>query len=101
MADKTPEPKLVRVYNRSRRSFIHNQWTVAPATFSEIPADVAELLVKSYPLDVVEAAVAQKELGGLSAVVAEKNAEIEKLKAELAAAKAGKTKGGKPATDDV
>lgn len=90
MADKTPQAKLVRVYNRSRRSFIHDKWTVAPATYSEIPEDVAELLIKSYPLDVLEAATAQKELGGLAAVVAEKNAEIEKLKAELAAAKAKK-----------
>jgi hypothetical protein len=92
MADptKTEEVKLVRIYNRSRRAFIHGKFNVGPG-FHEIPTDVAALLLKSYPMEIIEAAVAHKELGGLGAVVSEQKAEIEKLKAELEALKAPKT----------
>lgn len=91
MAEKTPEITTVRVYNRSRRAFIHGKHNVGPG-FHDLPPDVATLLLKSYPSDLVEAAVAHKELGGLGAVVTEQKAEIEKLKAELEALKASKGK---------
>lgn len=91
MADPIKAPAFVRVYNRSRRAFIHGKHNIGPG-FHEIPTDVAERLLKDYPLDLVEAAIAHKELGGLGAVVAEQKEEIAKLKAELDALKTPKGK---------
>lgn len=69
--------KLVRVYNRGQRSFLHAEHKLHGGAFAEVPRAVAENWLKMFPNDVIEAAVAQKELGGLGAELAETKTRLE------------------------
>jgi hypothetical protein len=93
--EKKPEPHpddvtetnpLIRIYNRSARTYIHGKHKAVPAAFSEVPKNIADLWTKSFPDEIVEAATAQKELGGANAVIAELKAKLAESEKKLSAA---------------
>lgn len=86
-------PTMTRVYNRSGRSFIHDKFIAAPHTFTDVPAEVADLWLKDYPKDIIESATAQRELGGAQAELAEAKNRIAELEAALKAAETKKVAG--------
>ena len=91
MKDQTPAPKqekIVRVYNRGSRSFIHGEHKIVGASFAEVPESIAQNWMKLFPNDVIEAGIAQKELGGLGAELAEVRAQLTSTTTELVDVKA-------------
>jgi protein subunit release factor A len=83
MPEKTPTEKTVRVYNRSRRSFIHGPHSAPAASFADVPESVAQNWMKLFPNDVVEAGIAQKELGGAQAELAETKVKLATAEARI------------------
>ena len=83
----TTEP-LVRLYNRSNRSFIHGKYIAAPNSFVEVPEKVAAIWLDHFPTQVIGGAQANKELGGAQAELNALKAEHEKALAENAKLKA-------------
>jgi hypothetical protein len=88
----TPAERIVRVYNRSKRTFTHGEYRLAGGTFAEVPENVASNWMKMFENDVVEAGIAQRELGGLGAELAAAKTRITELEAELAKLKEKKAK---------
>jgi hypothetical protein len=88
----TPAEQIVRVYNRSQRTFTHGEYRLAGGTFTEVPESVARNWQKMFENDVVEAGIAQRELGGLGAELAAAKTRITELEAELAKFKEKKVK---------
>lgn len=80
---ETPKEKIVRIYNRGQRSFIHGEHKSIGASFAEVPESVALNWMKLFPNDVVEAGVAQKELGGLGAELVETKAKLAKAESRI------------------
>lgn len=95
------QTQLVSIYNRSDRSFIHGKFMVSPRTFSDVPAEVAALLIKNYSADIVERGVAVKELNGVHAELAEVRTQLAAAEARVKELEAAATKSKKPASADV
>jgi len=102
MAEKTtpaaPVP-TVRVYNRSGRTFIHGKHLVSGNTFTDLPEDVATLLLEGYPSDIVESGVASRELNGAAIALAEANTKLAAAEARIAELE--KPKKTKPSASDA
>lgn len=95
---KTPaaEP-LVSIYNRSRRSYIHDKYTIAGSTFTEVPQKVAEYLLKTFPTDLVERGVANRELNGVQIDLAETRQKLADAEARIKELEAAAAKAATPA----
>jgi len=87
---------LIRVYNRSERSFIlddidpetqktKRQWKVTGGGFSKVPQRIAERLQRDYPRDIVGDEEAQVLVRGAQARADALQKENDELKAKLAA----------------
>jgi BMFP domain-containing protein YqiC len=70
----------VRIYNKSRRSFLHGEHKAPANAFSEVPRKIADLWIEQFPNDVVLASDAQKEINGMAT-------ELEAARAELKTAR--------------
>ena len=91
-----PAPRLVRLYNKSRRQFTHKHegvdYVSAPSSFASVHEEVAALWLKAFPDDFIGNEDAEKNLDAgtaekakLEADLAAAKAELEELKKQIAA----------------
>lgn len=43
MSDSAPTAQLVRVFNRGLHTFTHDQYSLAPGAFLDVPTDIAKI----------------------------------------------------------
>jgi hypothetical protein len=87
-SDVSDDNPIVRVYNKTGRTFVYGKYRVAPNSFGDAPASVAEFWLKTFPDQVIGNEIAARELGGATARLAEAHAKIKALETENAALKA-------------
>ena len=79
---------LVRVYNKTSRTFIHGKYRAPAGSFGLVPAVLAAFWVGTRDNEIIDAAVASKELGGANARIADLQGQIAALTKENADLKA-------------
>lgn len=89
-ANEARDPKdleIVRVYNRARKQFRHDDYLAQPSSFVEIPRWLAVKWMAMFPDDIItgEAALSNIDASAIKAAESEKkNAALEQEKAALA-----------------
>lgn len=79
---------LVRVYNKTPRTFIHGKYRAPAGSFGLVPQVLADFWTGTLVDQVIEAAVATRELGGANARIADLQGQIAALTKENADLKA-------------
>lgn len=71
----------MKIYNKGRRIFQHDEFSINPATFKEIPDEIAEMWLKDYPAELVAADDHRKAIAGAAVALAAKDEELAAVKA--------------------
>lgn len=71
----------MKIYNKGGRIFQHDDVSINPATFKEIPDEIADMWLKDYPAELVAADDHRKAIAGAAVALAAKEEELAAVKA--------------------
>ncbi len=71
----------MKIYNKGSRIFQHDDVAIKPQAFTEVPDEVAEMLIADYPKELVAADDHRKAVAGAAVALAAKEEELAAVKA--------------------